>query len=109
MKQVRITSLAFLCLLLIISCTSETPIEKETLAKVYVDLLLADELYVDTDSLERKKTEILTMYSIDREEYDSSFAKFEYDSEEWNDFFNLATTYLDSLKARQKLNEEQKE
>ena len=49
------------------------------------------------------------MYSIDREEYDSSFAKFEYDSEEWNDFFNLATTYLDSLKARQKLNEEQKE
>ena len=109
MKQVRITSLAFLCLLLIISCTSETPIEKETLAKVYVDLLLADELYVDTDSLERKKKEILEKYSIDREDYDSSFANFEYNSEEWNKFFDLATTYLDTLKAHQKISEEKKE
>ena len=91
------------------SCQSETHIERDKLAKVYVDLLLADELYVDTDSLDRKKTEIFEKYSIDKKDYDSSFAKLEYDSEKWNDFFNLATTYLDTLKAHQKLSEEKKE
>ncbi len=72
-------------------------------------LLLADELYVDTDSLERKKTEIFEKYSIDKKDYDSSFSESEYDSEEWDNFFDLATAYLDTLKAHQKLNEEKKE
>lgn len=109
MKQVKTNSFAFVCFLLLFSCQNDTSIEKDKLAKVYVDLLLADELYVGSDSLKRKKTEIFEKYSIDKEDYDSSFANLEYDSEKWNEFFNLATAYLDTLKAHQKLNEVKKE
>jgi hypothetical protein len=91
------------------SCQSDTSIERDKLAKVYVDLLLANELYVDTDSLERKKAEVFEKYSIDKKDYDSSFSELEYDSEKWNEFFDLATAYLDTLKAHQKLNEAKKE
>ena len=109
MKQVRKISFALLSILLLFSCQNESSIENDKLAKVYVDLLLADELYADTDSLERKKTEVFEKYSIAEEDYDSSFSKLEYDAEKWNEFFDLATTYLDTLKAQQKINEKKQE
>ena len=109
MKQVKKISVSFFIILFLFSCQSDTNIEKEKLAKVYVDLLLADELYAETDSLERKKTEIFEKYSIIKKDYDSSFVNMKYDSEEWNIFFDLATAYLDTLKAHQKLSEEKRE
>jgi hypothetical protein len=109
LKQVKKISLIFLLIILVFSCQSDKNIEKEKLAKVYVDLLLADELYKDTDSLERKKTEVFEKYSVVKEDYDSSFVNLKYDSEEWDKFFDLATAYLDTLKAHQKLNEQKTE
>lgn len=105
MKQVRKTSYTLLIFIFLFACSEETTVEKETLAKVYVDLLLAEDIYAGTDSLELKKEEIWVKYEISKEIYDSSFIKFEHDTEKWDDFFNLANSYLDTLKAKQKKTE----
>lgn len=101
MKPVRRTSLIVLILIFLFACSDEKVVEEETLAKVYVDLLLVEELYVGTDSLHFKKNEIFDMYGISKENYDSTFKKFEHNTEEWDNFFTLANTYLDTLKANQ--------
>ena len=71
----------------------------ETLALVYVDLLVVDDLYLDTDSLEIKRTEVFNKYSVSQAEYDSTFKMFSSDKEKWDLFFDLANTYLDTLKS----------
>lgn len=105
MKRVRKTSFTFLIIIFLFACSKEKTIENETLARVYVDLLLAEDIYVGTDSLELKKNEIMIKYGISKEIYDSTFIKLEHDSEKWDDFFKLANSYLDTLKANQKRTE----
>ncbi len=105
MKRVRKTSFTFLIIIFLFACSKEKTIEKETLAKVYVDLLLAEDIYVGTDSLELKKNEIFVKYGINKDLYDSTFIRFEHDTEKWDDFFNIANSYLDTLKANEKKTE----
>lgn len=81
-----------------INCSESENVELEKLSKVYVDLLIVEDFYKDTDSLELKRDEVFIKYSINEAIYDSSFKKFEYDSEKWETFFDLSNAYLDSLK-----------
>lgn len=101
MKQARSINLLFLLTLIFLSCSDSAEVDKSTLAKAYVDLLVVEDFYIDSDSLEIKKEEIFNKYSLTKETYDSSFAKFSFNREEWDEFFNLANEYLDSLKSRQ--------
>ena len=85
-----------------ISCSNNPKIELKTLAKTYVDLLVVEDFYVDSDSLEIKKAEVFRNNGIDTSSYFSSFKSIKTDNEKWDEFFNLANTYLDSLKAELK-------
>ena len=99
MKPVRkIKFLIVLLLVLLTGCADNENMELEKKSKVYVDLLIVEDYYKDTDSLELKRDEVFSKYSINEAIYDSSFKKFEYDSEKWELFFSLSNAYLDSLK-----------
>ncbi len=91
----------FLVFILFAAC-SDNKIEIEKLAKVYVDLSVAEDYYSDSDSLEIKKKEIFRKYSISESNYKESFIKFGSNKEKWDEFYKLADTYLDTLKSNLK-------
>ncbi len=99
MKRAKRTSSLFLLLIFFIGCEAKPEIELETLAKVYVDVLVVEDFYNNTDSLEIKRTQVFEKYSVTEAVYDSTFKRFSYDKEKWDSFFKLADTYLDTLKA----------
>lgn len=96
-RKIRI--ILSLIIFISLSCRNNQDIEVEKLAKVYVDLQVISDTYHDTDSLTLKRQEIFNKYSISEEIYDSTFKNFSYDKDKWEEFFNLANTYLDTLKA----------
>ncbi|MFZ1290741.1 MAG: hypothetical protein WAR79_11665 [Melioribacteraceae bacterium] len=87
---------------LLLNCSEQKSIDINTLSKVYVDLLVVEDFYMGTDSLKIKKAEVFNKYEIDTSSYFNSYRALQYDSEKWNEFFNLSQTYLDTLKASQK-------
>lgn len=89
-----------------LACSDKKEIEVETLAQVYVDLLVVEDFYDNTDSLQIKRNEVFVNYSTSEEIYDSTFKMFSYDKEKWDTFFKLANSYLDTLKSDLKKSEE---
>lgn len=98
MKLVKRISIILLILLLSF-CSDQKKIATELLAKAYVDILVVEDFYAGTDSIAIKKSEIFQKYSITENEYLSSFEQFGNNREEWDNFFNLANSYLDTLKS----------
>lgn len=105
MKPAKRISLVFLLLISFIGCEDKSEIELETLAKVYVDVLVVEDFYNNTDSLEIKRAKVFEKYTLTEAIYDSTFKKFSYDKEKWDTFFKLANTYLDTLKSDLKKSE----
>jgi len=101
LKQVRKTSL-FILILIISACSNNPELEDEELAKLYVELMVVDDMYRDSDSLKLKRIETFQKYSTTKEFYDSTFIQFTHERERWENFFNLTSIYLDSLKAELK-------
>ncbi|MEE9431026.1 MAG: hypothetical protein V3V16_08305 [Melioribacteraceae bacterium] len=89
-------------LVFLLSCSENNSIDKEILAKTYVDILVAEEYYKNIDSINIEKEKVFKKYSIDTASYYSTLKSFSSDKESWNDFFKLANTYLDTLKANVK-------
>ena len=86
-------------LLLLAGCGKKETIDKKTLVKTYVDLTIAKERYsIDSDSLNIAKDEIFAKYPFTEEEYNSTIQSLEPNVEYWNEFFDMARNYLDSLK-----------
>lgn len=98
MKQVRKISLV-VSIFLIISCSRNDNADLEILAKTYTEILVVEDYYSNSDSLDIKRQEIFDKYSITEEVYDSTFARFKYDREKWEEFFKLASAHLDTLKS----------
>lgn len=102
MKLVKNVNIALFILSLFVSCSDEKEIHSEILAKAYVDILVVEDFYVGTDSVDVKKEEIFKKYSLTEKDYHSSIEKFANNREEWDKFFELANNYLDTLKERAK-------
>jgi hypothetical protein len=101
LKQVkRISIIVFL--FLSVSCANKNEVEPERLAKAYVDLLVVEDFYKDTDSLNIKREQVFQKYSLTEELYDSAYKQISFDVDRWEIFFNLANVYLDTLKAKEK-------
>ncbi len=82
-----------------VGCSSNNTIDKEKLAKIYVDKLILEEQYHNTDSLELKIDEVFKKYSVTKDNYTEAIKSLEYDKEKWEDFFKFSKDYLDTLKA----------
>lgn len=98
MKQARRISIFIFPIILHVSCSDGKKIDDTQLAQAYVDLLVVEDYYSESDSLDMKRERVFKKYSISEEEYDTAFVKMSYDAERWENFFNLANSYLDSLK-----------
>lgn len=100
----RLYLLLFLIsLFFITNCKENNLIEKETLAKAYVDILVVEEYYQNIDSLKIEKEKVFQKYSMDKESYDLEIRSFSSNQKSWDEFFKLANTYLDTLKANVKV------
>ncbi len=85
-----------------LNCSSNNKIDKEKLAKIYVDKLIIEEQYHNTDSLALKTDEIFKKYSVTKDNYTEAIKSLEYDKEQWEEFFKFSKEYLDTLKAHLK-------
>ena len=71
------------------------------MAHVFVDILIAEQMYQhDLDSLNLVVQSVYEKYSITKEIYDNQINGFSSDAEQWEEFFDLAQSYLDSLKIK---------
>ncbi len=88
----------FSLLFLVSSCGNKERVDREVLAKTYVDLLIAEQQFMEKpDSLLIKKSEIFAENNLSEEEYLSALEKYSSEKEKWDQFFKYAQTYLDSL------------
>ena len=64
-----------------------------------MDIIVADETYKhDKDSLKMFTDSLYNFYKIPSDDYKNELEKFKFDEETWDEFFQLAESYLDSLK-----------
>lgn len=97
-----------LLFLILIGCDDKTHSQKDV-AKLYVDILIAEETYKTmSDSLQISLDSLYNYYKTSESQYLTALKKFKYDEETWNEFFALAEEYLDTLKALEERNTKQK-
>jgi hypothetical protein len=79
-------------------CTQEKEVDQDTLVKVYVDILIAeDTLARNMDSLLIVKESIFENYNITKENYFHTINKYALQKKNWDEFFKKSLDYLDSL------------
>ncbi len=97
----------FVFLIFFTNCSEKQRIDTKTLAKVYTELLVNNELYRNNpDTLSVLKSQILENYNLTEKEYLRQFKELDDNQELWKQFFKEAKVYLDSLKKN--LNPEKK-
>ncbi len=84
-------------LLLFAGCSNSG--RKEKNAKLYVDLLVLEESSKLTrDSLRSEEAKLFEKYNLSKAKYLSDMKSYE--ENDWDEFFKLARSYMDTLKAR---------
>jgi len=98
MKYIILTLFIFL-----ISCDTTTQPSQKEVAKLYIDLLVAEETHkTDIDSMKIVVDSLYKYHNITEDIYISSLTEYKNNEDTWNAFFDLATEYLDTLKAIEK-------
>ena len=88
-----------LFLILFFACSNA--IDDESLVQLYVELNVAREKFIVSDSLYNiKKEKLFTSYKISEESFKNQIAQIKYDDKRWDKFFNSALAYVDSLQKR---------
>jgi len=96
--------LNYLVILIILTsgCNEEPKIEKEKVAHLYVDILIAGETYKhNSDSIKIITDSLYVYYKIPQDQYKNEIEKFQFSEETWDNFFKLAEEYLDTLKSQE--------
>lgn len=84
-------------LLFLVACDSSS-IEDEKLTKLYVDLVVAREKFIASDSLYYlEKEKILNDFDVTDDEYKLALKNVKFDDKRWSEFFKNAMAYVDSL------------
>lgn len=92
--------LIYLLLIFLVACKS-TPVDDDKLIELYVDLVVAKEKFIHSDSLYMlEKAKVLNSYNVNEEDYFNSLQSLEYDEKRWKSFFEHAKAYLDSLEKK---------
>ena len=86
--------------LLLISCENKPQPSQKEVALLYVDILVAEETYKrEIDSMKIAVDSLYNLHNITEEIYTASLVDYKTYEDTWNSFFDLATEYLDTLKA----------
>lgn len=77
----------------------ESPVDKKTTAKLYVDLLIVQEMHSgSSDSLDIKENKLFEEYGIEKDKYLIRLENYAESYDEWDEFIKYANNYKDSLK-----------
>ena len=103
MKNILITLLLF-SFLALGACGGEEPNlpQKSKVARIYIDLHIAEEQIRDYSEFESRKDSIFNHYELEEEEYHSIIEEYSDDPEVWEEFFEEAKSYLNKLKRENK-------
>ncbi len=86
---------------LFFGCSGKDEIQNEKLVKIYVDLMVVQQLHADnSDSLKIGEREVFKKYDVTKESYENSLKKYSDSKEKWEEFFTKSKEYLDTLKAK---------
>lgn len=86
--------------ILLISCDSATQPSQKEVAQLYIDILIAEETYkTDIDSMNIAIDSLYKIHNLTQDIYTSSLDEYKHNDDTWNDFFDFADEYLDTLKA----------
>ena len=98
MKQIL-----FISLLLLVSCNFTEETSQKEIARLYVDVLVAEETYkADSSSMQIAIDSLYKLHNITESKYLEELENYRYDEDTWKEFFNLSEEYLDTLKAIEK-------
>lgn len=98
MKYIFLSLVIFL-----ISCDNKPQHSQNEVAQLYVDILVAEETYKrDIDSMNIAMDSLYKFHNISEEIYTSTLMDYKSKEDTWNNFFDLATKYLDTLKVAEK-------
>ena len=90
---------ALLLILTFTSCNNSSNVDEQTIAKVYVEILVQQQLHKNNpDTLKTIENDIYKKYNLTEKLYKESFKKLGDDQEKWREFFKIAKSYWDSLK-----------
>jgi hypothetical protein len=83
-------------------CGSPKKREFETASKIYIDNMLVDEKYAgNIDTIKFYRNLVFKKYNMKEDEYRKFFDELSLDRAKWDNFFKLAESYLDTLKAKE--------
>jgi len=86
-----------------IGCNSNNYSSDEQIAKLYVDILIAEETYkTNPDFMNAAIDSLYEYYDISKDEYKQALTNYKSDEKTWGSFFTTAEKYLDTLKAIEK-------
>jgi len=96
--------LIFLIIVIMIAgCGSPKKKDFETASKIYVDNMMVDEKYAgNIDTIKYYRSLVFKKYNMKEEEFKKFLDELSLDRAKWDNFFNMAESYLDTLKAREK-------
>lgn len=91
--------------MLFCSGCSKEKIPEETLIKVYVENVIAEETYsANTDSLRTHRQIIYSKYKITEKDFQEMLKSYAEDKTKWESFFKKANNYLNDLKKSNTIN-----
>ncbi len=81
------------------ACNNPNKIDKVTMGKVYVEVLVAQETYLpDFKLLKKEKAKIFSRYKISEADYKYTLSEYGTSEEEWEEMFKNSLAYLDTLR-----------
>ena len=88
-----------ICVVLLFACNGPSKIDKSTMGKVYVEILVAQETYLpDFKLLQKEKAKIFSKYKISEADYKYTLSEYGTSEEEWAEMFKNSLAYLDTLR-----------
>ncbi|MFH1042659.1 MAG: DUF4296 domain-containing protein [bacterium] len=85
--------------LFLFACNRPSQVNKTTMSKVYVDVMVAQETYLpDFKLLKKEKSKIFKKYNITEKDYNYTLSEYGTNEEEWDELFKNSLAYLDTLR-----------
>jgi hypothetical protein len=93
----RLILYSFITLFLFAGCSGKKNNDSYRMSRLYVDLLITGEKSISDSSA--NVDSVFNLYGVTKTEYENYMRSLRGDKEKWEDFFNSAQRYLDTLKA----------
>ena len=98
-KKISVYLIIIYFSIIFISCNNPSKVDKTTMSKVYVKILVAQETFLpDYKLLEKEKSKIFGKYKITEKDYNYTLSEYGTSEEEWEEFFKYSLAYLDTLR-----------